>query len=337
MNILKRQLALLLVFAMTLTMLPMPAHADEVTELETPPVIVEETAEKPTASNEVASTEAKNKPVENAEPDVAAKENAVPAAETPVNTTVDSDADNTEEIIADVFEDTPASDPVEESEVAIDTDATTKDAEVEENTESDPTVESEEDSSVADSDESENVEPSEADTQETTDQMESETEVPATAAFSLRRSAANAAADCAHENTTFVVDSREDYWYYLHTNEAQHVANYYMGDKCDNCGVMVSQVHNYFAEDHVMNENSVCTLCGYGAESLGIPTILLLILLLMLRSIRWKAISILIALAALSVWVRALLRRNMRNILSILPVNVFCVVISPVRTTVVLT
>lgn len=98
---------------------------------------------------------------------------------------------------------------------------------------------------------------------EETEQVEPEVDVPVAVTFSLRRSAAN---DCAHKNTTFVKDSREDYWYYLHTNKSQHVANYYVGNKCDDCGVMVSQVRDYFAEDHVMNENSICTLCGYGAE-----------------------------------------------------------------------
>lgn len=66
MNILKRQLALLLVLAMILTMLPMPAHADEVTEPESQSTIVEETAKKPVVSNEEVSTDTANKPVENA-------------------------------------------------------------------------------------------------------------------------------------------------------------------------------------------------------------------------------------------------------------------------------
>lgn len=267
MNILKRQLALLLVLAMTLTMLPMPTHADEVTDPESPSAIVEETTEHAVVSSEEDSTNTANSPVENAEPDTTAKENTVPAAETPVDTAVDSNTTATEELIADVSEDTPASDPVEKPEAATDADDTAEDAEVEENTESAPTVESEEDSTAADNIESNIPEASETDTQEGTDQVEPETDVLVSATFS--RSVANAVTDeCEHLETEVAWDTKDQVINCKPISDTQHQISGYQYRYCTSC---YERVDESFAVtevgNHELDANGRCGMCGYNSNS----------------------------------------------------------------------
>lgn len=269
MNILKRQLALLLVLAMTLTMLPMPTHADEVTDPESPSAIVEESTEKPTVSKDEVSTDAAKKPVEKAESDTAAKEDAAPAVETPVDTAVNSNTTTTDELIPDVSEDTPASDPVEKPEAATDADDTAEDAEVEENTESGSTVESEEDSTAADNIESDIPEASKTDTQEGTDQVESETDVLVASTFSFSRSVANAVADeCEHLETEVAWDTKDQVINCKPISDTQHQISGYQYRYCTSC---YKRVGESFAaeelEDHSLDADGKCSLCGHGSGS----------------------------------------------------------------------
>lgn len=257
MNILKRQFALLLVLAMTLTMLPMPAHADEVTDPESPSAIVEESTEKPTVSKDEVSTDAAKKPVEKAESDTAAKENAALAVETPVDTAVDSNTTTTDELIADV------------SKAVIDTDDTTEDAEIEENTESDPTVDSVEDSIVVDIEESEDAKDSGDDIQEETDQLESETETQVFAAFSFRRSAAKAvAAECEHLETEVAWDTKDQIINCKPISDTQHQISGYQYRYCTSC---YERVGESFAAtemgNHELDANGRCGMCGYSSNS----------------------------------------------------------------------
>lgn len=255
MEILKRQLALMLVFAMTLTMLPMPAHADEVTEPETPSAIVEETTVQAVVSNEEVSTDTANKPVEIAEPDAAAKETAAPTAEIAADTAVDSNTATTEELVTDVSEDTPVSDSVEESEKVIETDDTAENGEVGENAESDFTVESEEDSK--------------ADTQEETDQAEPETEAPVTVLFSIRKSVANAAAtECAHSETEIAWDTKDQVINCKSISDTQHQISGYQYRYCTSCYQRVGE--SFAATEvasHELDNSGYCSWCGYRSST----------------------------------------------------------------------
>lgn len=248
MNILKRQLALLLVFAMTLTMLPMPAHADEVTEPETPPAIAEETTEKTIVSNEEVSTTVANKPVENTKPDTVA-----PAAETPTDSTVDPNAANTEEQATDVSDDTPESESVKESEDVIETDDAAENTEIEENADSDSVVDAEE--GAAEHDESENTEDSEVD-------------APVLMMFSLRRRAANSVAnECEHPATEAAWDTNYTVTY-SPVDGTQHRVSGYQNYYCTSC---YNRVGESFAatelDGHELDSDGYCSLCGYRSNS----------------------------------------------------------------------
>lgn len=258
MNILKRQLALLLVLAMTLTMLPMPAHADEVTEPETKSVIVEETTEKTVVSKEEVFTNVSKMPVESAEPEASSKESATSEAETPADTVEDSDATIAEELVANTSKDAPVSDSIEESESIINIDGTAaEDTEADEDKDYSATVESEE------------AEDSESDTQEATGQAEPMTDVPVAAVFSFRRSVANAVtSECAHSETEIAWDTKDQVINCKSISDTQHQISGYQYRYCTSCYQRVGE--SFAATElaaHELDNSGYCSWCGYRSST----------------------------------------------------------------------
>ena len=251
---------------MTLGMLPMPVHADEIAE--SPSVTLEEPREKVGVSSKEVSADITNQIISKLESDTAAKEPAVPGAEAPVDTAMDSSTTTTEKLIADVSEATPVSATVRESEAVTDTDTTAEDTEIEENAGFDSTVDSVENPTVADSDESENPETSESNTQEESEQMEFETKAPVFATFSVSRNAISAAAtECEHPVTEVAWDTNYRLTY-TPVNNNQHRINGYQNYYCTSC---YKRVGESFAatelDNHELDTDGDCNLCGYSSHT----------------------------------------------------------------------